>query len=267
MTARRFCVLDVEARLSPDAVLRVPRDRRPTIDRVALQEIYACATLVFDQAADGSFSSFKLECSELGQGGEGALLVEIAKRIDEEHRRGSVLATYNGAYDLSVLRRRAGRHWLFDRFQCPAWRTHGDRHLDLMLINSYGGGRFPSLVDACAGFGFDAWPPVPLLKLKGLPVGADKCVLDVVATAVLLFHELSFRECSPMPLARGWSSLAKALRPLLTDWPHLAPIIKHPAVREASALCAVQEVHSHLGCTDAVAGASKEIDPGQGKIA
>ena len=62
-----------------------------------------------------------------------------------------------------------------------------------MLINTYGEGRYPSLVDACAGFGFDAWPPVPLVKLKGPPVGGDKCVLDAVATAVLLFHELSFR--------------------------------------------------------------------------
>lgn len=241
MTARRFCVLDVEARLSPDAVLRVPRDRRPTIERVGLQEIYACATLVFDQAADGAFSNFELECRELGDGGEAALLMSAAGRIDDEHNRGSVLSTYNGSYDLAALRRRAGRHWLFDRFQCPAWRMPGDRHLDLMLINSYGGGRYPSLVDACAGFGFDAWPPVPLLKLKGPPIGGDKCVLDVVATAVLLFHELSFREGSPIPLARGWSSLANALRPILIDRPHLAPIVRHPAVKEALALCAAQD--------------------------
>ena len=64
MTARRFCILDVEARLSPDAVLRV-----------GLKEIYACATLVFDEAADGSFSNFELECCELGEGGEAALLM------------------------------------------------------------------------------------------------------------------------------------------------------------------------------------------------
>ena len=85
MTARRFCILDVEARLSPDAVLRV-----------GLKEIYACATLVFDEAADGSFSNFELECCELGYGGEAAVLM-MPPRVDEEHSRGSILATYAGS--------------------------------------------------------------------------------------------------------------------------------------------------------------------------
>ncbi len=244
MTARRFCVLDVETRLSDDAVLRVPRDRRPTIERVALQEVHAAATLVFEQDGEGVFSGFALECEELSEGGEAALLVGLAGRVDCEHARGSTLVTFNGGHDLSVLRRRAGRHWLFDRFGCGRWREAGEGHLDLMLANRYGGGRFASLVDVCAGFGFDGWPPAPLLKRHGPPSGGDKCVLDVVATAVLLFHELSYRDGSPMPLARGWSALATALRPGLADRPHLAPIVGHPAVNELVALCALHDARS-----------------------
>ena len=241
MSGRRFIVLDVETRLSDDAVLRVPRDRRPTIERVALQEIHAAATLVFEQGSDGIFSGFALECVELDQGGEAALLVGLAGRVDGEHGRGTTLVTFNGAHDMSVLRRRAGRHWLFDRFGCEEWRAMGEGHLDLMLVNRYGGGRFASLVDVCAGFGFDAWPPGPLLKRHGPPSGGDKCVLDVVATAVLLFHELSYRDGSPMPLARGWTALAAALRPGLAERPHLAPVVRHPAVKELAALCAQLE--------------------------
>lgn len=242
MTEGRFCVLDIETRLGCDAVLRVPRDRRPTIERVALQEVFAAAVLTFKQAEDGMPSGFELECHELDDGDEAGLLIRLAGRVDAEHRAASTLVTYNGVHDLSVLRRRAGRHWLFDRFEVPEWRDGSDRHLDLMRVNRYGGDRAPSLVDACAGFGFDAWPPSPLLRTHGAPSGGDKCSLDVVATTLLLFHELSFRERSPLPLMRGWVAMAAALTPMLGERPFLAPILRHPAVKEASALLAKRDL-------------------------
>ena len=237
MTAGRFCVLDIETRLSNDAAQRVGRSPQPSVQRVALQEVQAVATLVFDRAADGCFDGFELACAELGMSGEAGLLMDVATRVDAEHDSGATLVTFNGSHDISVLRRRAGRHWLFDRFQCSQWRRPGtERHLDMMQLNGYGGSRYPNLIDACAGFAFDAWPPSPVLKMHGAPSGGDKCVLDVVATAMLLFFELSFREGSPMPVAQGWSGLSAGLRALLPDRPHIAPIINHPAATEAAAL-------------------------------
>jgi hypothetical protein len=240
MIAGRFCVLDVETRLSDDAAHRVGRNPPPTVQRVALQEVHTVATLVFDRTEDGGFGGFELACAELGMSGEAGLLIDVATRLDAEHDYGATLVTFNGSHDMSVLRRRAGRHWLFDRFQCSQWRRPGtERHLDMMQLNGYGGSRYPNLIDACAGFGFDAWPPVPVLKRHGAPSGGDKCVLDVVATAMLLFFELAFREGSPIPVAHGWSGLSEALRPLLHDWPHIAPILNHPAAAEGAALASL----------------------------
>ncbi len=240
MTLSRYCVLDVETAPSPDALRWLPRGDRASIERVALHELTAVATLSFAQAGD-EFLDFELASVWAGEGGEADLLQKLAISLKAGYGDGVSLVTFNGGHDLSVLRRRAGRHWLFGAFDLPRW-SDGQGHIDLMHVNRFGGARSPSLVDACAGFGFGIAPPVRCPAGAHVPDPVRKCELDVAATSLLLFHELSFRAGTPMPLIRGWCALADHLRPQLRARPHLAQLVRHPNVGEARGVMACVQV-------------------------
>ena len=226
-------VLDVETSFCAMAVGLADAAPRPDFRRAALQSLVGASMLSF-RMEDGAFSDWKLVSLEADLD-EAEMIRSIGTRLSELHQTGGRLITFNGSHDLSVLRRRANRHWLFGKIAADAWLDHPtDAHLDMMLLDpATRAGRFPSLVDAAAGYGFDARCTAPE-KISAVTVRTTrKSQVDCVATTLLFFHRLADLGGTVEPLARGWLSLAEFLAGSRPPSDHLRQFWRHPFVSTA----------------------------------
>lgn len=225
-----FCVLDVETSISEMAASLAAPGRQPGIARAALHELVGGSVLTFERDVDGRFGSFShLRVGEAGEE-EVAMLRALDAALRPVHDAGGSLVTFNGAHDMSVLRRRVGRHWLFELLALPDWPSEpAGRHVDLMRLDrGSAGGRWPSLVDAAAGFGFSAVCPRPTARSATVSMAVRKAEVDVAATTLLLFHHLAFEERSLGPLAQGWAALSEWIVRDRRLEDHLRPFARHP---------------------------------------
>lgn len=240
MLTGRFAVLDIETAPSDAALSLVGRADRAAGERSALHEMTAFTALTFERSTAGGFAGFAMTTRHHGEGDEPELLAVLSECLDPVHRAGGSLTTFNGvAHDLPVVLRRASRHWLFDRFDWPAW-LDGSRHLDLMRSGpGAGGGRWHSLVDRCAALGFSAALEPRSLVDGAAPAVARKCQLDVIATFVLLVYDMATDERSDAAVVAGLDALSRFLRsPVARGAPHLEHFARHPFCRAARSIAA-----------------------------
>jgi len=99
-------------------------------------------------------------------------------------------------------------------------------------------GRWPSLVDACAGFGVNAVLRQAGTRSAIVSNALRKAEVDVVATAILLLYSLAFDEEAMDPLVLGWASLATWLVRERRASDHLAQFARHPFADVARELAA-----------------------------
>ena len=237
----RFCVLDIET--APGDEMLAIGDRRggDLGARVSLHSLVAATVLLFERDADGVFGGFRLRSFDASTMDEADLLLRLDVELGSVHASGGGLVTFNGiAHDLPVLRRRAARHWLFEAMRYPGWSgARPTRHLDLMR-EGVGcppgpGGRWPSLIDACAAFGVDAALPA---RTPGCRVGeaVRKSEVDVAATFVLHLYTLCADVGTVAPLAAGWPAFAAHFGSPRSRAEHLLPFARHQHVAAARRL-------------------------------
>lgn len=236
----RYCVLDVETAVSESAASLAAAGERPGVARVALHELVAGAVLLFERTSTGGFGGIRLVNAGAEGEDEPGMLTALHRVLDEAHASGAHLVTWNGVHDLTILRRRAGRHWLFDRLCYDEWPAEGGgRHLDLMRLDVLSaGGRWPSLLDAAAGFGVNGVCPRMGRTSAVLSPQVRKAEVDVVTTAIMLFHHLAMEERAVDPLAQGWAALSRWLIAERTLDDHLRQFARHPFARVARDLTA-----------------------------
>ncbi|UAJ10635.1 hypothetical protein [Polymorphobacter megasporae] len=234
----RFCVLDIETALAEEAIAIADRTRRDTFERISLHSIVAVSTLTFQRDEAGAFGGFELSSLQSASSDEADLLMRLDRVLTPVHDAGGGLLTFNGkAHDLPTIERRAARHWLFDILVLPGWSgRQSPRHLDLMLPDPDDRvGRWPSLADACAGFGLStAVVRGPSARVVG--DASAKSQVDVVATFLLHLYAASRDDRSPGPLLAGWTALSGYLAGPKVRAPHLVPFAEHPHVAVAKRL-------------------------------
>ena len=159
------------------------------------------------------------------------MLRAIGRVIEPVHRDSGFLVTFNGtAHDLPVLRRRAAANWLFDEGLALWSDDPAGRHIDLFREPGGSGTGGASLQDECAALMIGLHRgPARGRSLAGMAL--RKAQTDVVATFILLLHELSLQARSDTDLRSGVSHLAGHLR---QDWPeeeHLSAFRTMPIFR------------------------------------
>lgn len=230
---RRFVVLDIETRMDEFA-RKIASDGRPA-GKTHIREV-VCASMVrleFDEAFN--VISSKLESFHQDEFDEPTILSNVDDWLETNTAAGGELVTYNGLFhDLPILRGRLVRWWHFGAAGIRHHFNHG--HLDLAEWLRAGGRGFPSLRDACAGIGISIKPPTFLGRQSNLaPYEVLKCELDVLGTAILLFHYLAEIEGSDKPLARGLIGLGKEVRLLARGKQHLETLALNPVFARAPA--------------------------------
>lgn len=230
MSAATYCVVDLETAIGDAAGAIAAPGERAAIGRLALHELVGGSILWFRRDDAGRFGDF----GYVRLGGEGedepAMLRAANEVLRPIHDAGGFAVTFNGSHDFSVLRRRAGRHWLFSLMDFAEWPSHpGSRHLDMMRLDcAAAAGRWPNLVDAAAGFGIDATCRRITGQSHTVSPAIRKAEVDTSATAILLFFHIAFEERSLAPVARGWSSLAEWIARDRHREDHLRHFARHP---------------------------------------
>lgn len=222
-------VLDLETRPDPQAVQIAPRGRE--MSRVALHRITAFSSLAALEHENGEWDGFDLRSAV--DEDEHALLMALDEDIAKLADAGGTLVTYNGvSHDTAVLRRRSAAHWMF---ALPGLgRLDKLCHRDLLRDHARGRGiAFPSLRDACAGYGI---PSDHRLVSHDRPIPAEirKSQVDCVATFLLALYELALERGSEAPLVKGWAALASFLAQPAWRAPHLDQFRYHPMLAAAS---------------------------------
>lgn len=224
----RLLVLDLETRPDPQAVQIAPRGRE--MSRVALHRIMGFSALAATEQVDGEWGGFKL-LSAVDED-EHALLLMLDGQLAHLADGGGLLVTYNGiSHDCAVLRRRAAAHWLFGLPGLDRLDELG--HRDLLREHARGrGSAFPSLRDACAGYGI---PTDHRLQNHNRPIPAEirKSQVDCVATFLLTLYELALERGCETPLVQGWTALARFLGQPEHRAPHLDQFRYHPMLAAA----------------------------------
>ncbi len=226
-------MLDIETDIS-DFAVAIVEPQNPDIRRAALQELVGASILLFQVGPDTTCSDWQLMSVDR-ELDEAAMLCRLNDVLAPVYASGGTLVTFNGAHDLSVLIRRSSRHWLFDKFRFDQWEPSGSaRHLDMMRLDPAGQtGRWPSLVDAAAGYGINAACNAATGKSLLTFKAARKSQVDVVATTLLYFHHAARVAGSIAPLAHGWESLACWLAQTYPRHDHLSNFWQHPFVKSA----------------------------------
>lgn len=181
-------------------------NRGPTKIHAATHKITACCMLSAWENPDGSWTDLNLTTVQEATMTEPEMLDVIDRFFVDIVEKAGTCVTFNGmSHDVPVIKRRAARHWLFDRRgitdidQC--------HHEDLMRRMTRGWrDDWPSLAAACAGLGI----PIdhhPIDKKDRTSMTVLKCETDVYATFSLLLFELAIRRRQRSVLDQGWSAL------------------------------------------------------------
>jgi hypothetical protein len=224
-----ICVLDLETAPDPMALsLAGLRKAERAHGAAALHQITDATVLHAREEEDGSWSGFQLSSYTVRDSDEAELLRSLDLDLDRLRRQDGTIVTYNGVrHDLPVLRRRAARHLMFD----GSWILPDDkiRHYDLMLMAPGGrSGSWSKLRDAAAGLGIPVAHQLPTRGLGTATAGVRKSQVDVLATFLVMLHDVALRRGSSEPLRRGWRSLAQYIGTMGPHGDHLAQYRRHP---------------------------------------
>lgn len=227
----RVVVLDIETEPDPFAVAIAPRGG--PANRPALHRLAGFSILAATETDDGEWTDLTLKSGADIE--EYELLFALDAFLTAEQDRGATLCTFNGAaHDLPVIERRMIANWLFALPGLQELQTM--RHRDLMGEATRGyRSAWPSLRDLSSAYGI---PTDHLLmpqhgSARSLPV--RKSQVDVVATFLLLAHDLSAKRANSRSVSRAWLALAAYLPKYHARQPHLGQFTNHPAVERARA--------------------------------
>lgn len=197
---RKIIVLDIETGNDPAALamLGEPRGRG---ERPAIQRIRSACVLIAS-----STHHRPIELRSYHEDGEDLILERLADDLDRGAEEGALLVTFEGRrHDLPTIRRRAGRHMLFQRAGLTHWCGGGGTHLDLAR-DVYPPNNAGSLREA----GFDI--PLPEIGRQGdPPLHVRKGQLDCIATYLLLLHEQALSRGDGSYLLTGWRMVGSLL--------------------------------------------------------
>jgi hypothetical protein len=221
----RVLVLDLET--EPDGSASGLAESGERMRRQALHRIQAVSMLRATESGDGGWE-FALTSAEDAR--EDPLLEAIGRDLDWLAQDAGLLATYAGRqHDLGIIRRRALANWRFDLR--PIAGLHDVRHIDLMVDVEPGRpSPWSSLRDSCAALGIAT--DHMLTSRTGRPISrrVRKGQVDVVATFLLLLHEVALARGSAAALLSGWTALARHLARPEVRAPHLEQFRHHPRI-------------------------------------
>lgn len=216
-TATKFLgpvtVLDLETRFDP---LLVGLTTSTKSANVFAQRIVSCAIL---KACEPSIGTWEVDSLTSHSDHE----EDVLAAIDAALATPTTLVTYNGIrHDLPVIRRRIMRFRRFDLQYAAASRLD---HLDLYECPTVPpGGVAGSLQDRCASLGIDSKTYLEADEDER-PRAVLKGETDVVATFVLLLHELAALRGDGRVWASGMDALRQADHGALRKKGHLRRII------------------------------------------
>lgn len=213
--------LDIE--VTTDAEAAAIAGERGSRIKVGLLRVTAACLLEAREEEDGRWRDVRLHSFE--QPDEFELLMALDDRLGDFRKADGTLATFNGRYDISVLRRRSAHHWLFG---LTVSELDELPHHDLMRRVTRGWSDGPvSLREACAALGIPIHAGV---TPSAAPTQIRKCQADVCATLLLLLYEMALERRDPRVLVEGWSALARSDA---TRAPHLRQFRRHPKLDAA----------------------------------
>ncbi|RXD04859.1 hypothetical protein EQZ23_06875 [Sphingomonas sp. UV9] len=224
-SAIRVLVLDLESRLSREALALLPDNRGgASIERALLQEIASVSLLGFS-LGDGGISDASLV--GLTTDDERSILSLIEAALTDLGECG-LLVTHNGvSHDLPLCLRRCMARWMHDCPEIQRWQDIGrERHVDTMLRTARRGSPIgPSLTDLSASLGIVAGlqPGGRGRRIDPLEV---KGSFDVVRTALAFLHLEALRRRDSQWLALCWRDLAAFLLSPSGGGNHLRPIAR-----------------------------------------
>lgn len=222
---RTIATFDIETRLDGAAAhaagykgVKVPH---------ALSCISTACMLFATERSDGSWDDFTmLTLSEPST--EFDIMMGLDHGFEALAEKNGAVVTFNGvAHDLSVIRRRAARYWMFG---LPGISAASELdHLDLMLRHrNFDGSPAPSMRQVCAGLGVSTVPPT---RNVGLDPAVHKCQIDVVATFILSLYEMAIERGDQNVLVGGWTGLSGWLTDSQPRREHLEHFRSHPMLR------------------------------------
>jgi hypothetical protein len=224
-----ICVLDIETAPDPFALALAGLKHSDRANgAAALHQITDASVLHACEDEDGSWNAFELSSFTIKDSSEDELLQSIDQHLHRLRKHNGKIVTYNGVrHDLPMLRRRAARHLMFD----GSWILPDEDvpHYDLMLMAPGGrSGSWSKLRDTAAGLGIPVAHQLPTRGLGTPTAGVRKSQVDVVATFLILLHDLALRRGSDEPLRRGWRALSQFIRTMGPHGDHLAQYRRHP---------------------------------------
>ena len=225
----RIVVLDIETEPDPFAVAIAPRGgpaNRPTLHRLSGFSIFAAT-----ESNDREWIDLALESGD--DGDEYELLFALDAVLTREQERGATLCTYNGiAHDLPVIERRMIANWLFALPGLQELQIM--RHRDLMREVTKGyRSTWPSLQDLSAAYGIPTDHLLIPRNGPGRSLPVRKSQVDVIATFLLLAHDLSSKRAQSLTVSRAWLALSQYLPKHHPRQPHLGQFTNHPMVERS----------------------------------
>lgn len=233
MLGRTYCVIDIET--APDPVAVSLAGAKGATVAGPLHRLTALSLLVATENADGSWAVPKLTTfgSPLT---EFDILLALDAALAALSEQSPVLVSFNGiGHDLDVIVRRAAVHLMF---ALPGLNAIADlEHDDLMRTMTRGWrDRRGGLRQACAGFGIPTDHEFSMPRGATIDRQARKSQVDVLATLILLLHEVSIRRRNPDALVNGWTAVESMLDAMPHRLPHLEqfrPSVRVKAFRDA----------------------------------
>lgn len=227
--AGRIAVLDIETEPNPAAISIAPRGGGT--NRTSLHRLAGYSLLCATETDDLQWSDMELHTrSDMP---EYDMLFDLDEALTAAQERGATLVSYNGlAHDLPTLRRRVIANWMF---ALPGLAALSDMpHVDIMRQETRGSRTaWPALADLCAGFGIPT-DYLPVRAVENPPsIPHRKSQVDVVATFLVLAHNLSARREESRTVSRAWLALVEFLKRPDVRQPHLAQFVYHPGVERA----------------------------------
>jgi hypothetical protein len=213
----RFIVLDLETHT--DSLIRGLSTGSKSSEAL-VQEIRSCSALIASEPQIGTWEIENLATASHDED-------DILRFIDQILADYPTVVTYNGRrHDLPIIRRRIMR---FKHFGLEnACNVHRLPHLDLYDFPPVAaGGHHGSLQDRCAALGADARTYIEADE-DTLPRAVLKGETDVIATFVLLLHELAAWRANGSVWTQGVRALQRAKGGELARRGHLKRLISGP---------------------------------------
>lgn len=224
-----LAVLDIETEPDPFALSLAPRGGKG--ERVALHRLTGFSILTATETQDLDWSGFELQTSSIAD--EYEMLFELDEALTAAQERGTTLVTYNGvAHDLPTIRRRRITHWLFSLPGLAGLENMA--HRDLMRDRIRGiGAAWPSLRDVCSAWGIPTDHLLVHPAAEPRSISYRKSQVDVIATFLVLAHDLSAQRQESRTVSRAWLALSEYLRRPEVRQPHLTQFVNHVLVERA----------------------------------